>query len=86
MRRLHLRGRSNIAKRVLIHAAGFNIALLMRVRYGLRKPRSMADAGGAIVLTLLRGVRSIGHALTAAMTSSARHLSTAGRPTLRYAA
>ena len=86
MRRLHLRGRSNIAKRVLIHAAGFNIALMMRVRYGLRKPRSMADAGGAVVLTLLRGVRSIGHTLTAAMTSSARPLSTAGRPTLGYAA
>ena len=40
MRRLHLRGRDNIAKRVLIHAAAFNVGLMMRVRYGLRKPRS----------------------------------------------
>jgi transposase len=44
MRRLHLRGRDNVAKRVLIHAAGFNLGLLMRVRYGLRKPRSLTAA------------------------------------------
>ena len=44
MRRLHLRKRDNIAKRVLIHGAGFNLGLLMRVRYGLRKPRT-ARAG-----------------------------------------
>ena len=40
MRRLYLKSRENIAKRVLIHAAGFNIGLLMRVKYGLRKPRN----------------------------------------------
>jgi transposase len=41
MRRLHLRGRENIAKRVLIHAAGFNLGLLMRVSYGFKKPRGL---------------------------------------------
>jgi transposase len=41
LRRLHLRARDNIAKRLLIHAAGFNLGLLMRVRYGLRKPRGL---------------------------------------------
>jgi transposase len=40
MRHLHLRKRENIAKRVLIHAAGCNIGIMMRVKYGLRKPRS----------------------------------------------
>jgi transposase len=40
MRRLFLRGRQNIAKRLLIHAAGFNLGLLMRRFYGLCKPRS----------------------------------------------
>jgi transposase len=40
MRRLYLTGRSNVAKRVLIHAAGFNLALAMRVAYGMRKPRN----------------------------------------------
>jgi len=44
MRRLHLRHRENIAKRVLIHTAGFNLGLLMRVRYGLIKPRRLSDA------------------------------------------
>ena len=40
MRHLYLRKRENIAKRVLIHAAGCNIGIMMRVKYGLRKPRS----------------------------------------------
>jgi len=44
MRRLYLRGRENIAKRALIHAGGFNIGLMMRVKYGLRKPRSLPAA------------------------------------------
>jgi transposase len=44
MRRLHLRRRDNIAKRVLIHAAAFNLGLLMRVRFGLLKPRRLGDA------------------------------------------
>jgi transposase len=47
MRRLHLRGRANIAKRVLLHAAAFNVGLMMRVRYGLRKPRSLPAAPAA---------------------------------------
>jgi len=41
MRNLDLRCRENVAKRVLIHAAGVNIRLMMRVKHGLRKPRSM---------------------------------------------
>jgi len=44
IRRLHLRKRDNIAKRVLIHVAGFNLGLLMRVKYGLLKPRRLSDA------------------------------------------
>ncbi len=44
MRRLHLRHRDNIAKRVLIHTAGFNLGLLMRVKYGLLKPRRLGTA------------------------------------------
>ena len=30
MRRTHLRGHTNILKRVLVHASGFNLGLLMR--------------------------------------------------------
>jgi len=53
MRRLHLRHRENIAKRVLIHTAGFNLGLLMRVKYGLIKPRRLSDAADSALLSLL---------------------------------
>ena len=43
MRRLHLRGRVNIGKRVLIQAAGFDLGLLMRHRCGIGKPRRLQD-------------------------------------------
>jgi transposase len=59
MRRLYLRGRDNIAKRVLVHAAAFNLGLLMRVRYGLPKPRSGSAAVRAPVLVLPRGFRRL---------------------------
>jgi transposase len=52
MRRLHLRHRQNIAKRALIHTAGFNLGLLMRVRYGLLKPRRLSDAADRAFLCL----------------------------------
>jgi transposase len=39
MRRTHLREHPNILKRLLIHVAGFNLALVMRTRYGIGKPR-----------------------------------------------
>lgn len=39
MRRLHLRGSQNILKRLLVHGAAFNLALLMRKRHGAGKPK-----------------------------------------------
>jgi transposase len=53
MRRLHLRKRENIAKRVLIHAAGFNLGLMMRLKYGLIKPRRLSDAAAAGIFALM---------------------------------
>jgi transposase len=41
MRRTHLRHHDNIAKRLLVHVAGVNIALLMRTRFGVGKPRCL---------------------------------------------
>jgi len=41
MRRVHLRGRENILKRLLIHAAAFNLALVMRRRYRVGTPRGL---------------------------------------------
>lgn len=56
MRRVYLRGRENILKRLLIHAAGFNLALLMRTRYGLGTPRGLQ--GRAVVLSMLVPLRA----------------------------
>jgi transposase len=41
MRRVHLRGHTNIRKRVLIHTAGFNLGLLMRALIGVGTPRGL---------------------------------------------
>ena len=45
MRRTHLRGHTNILKRVLIHAGGFNLGLVMR--------QLMHAAWAAVLATLL---------------------------------
>jgi transposase len=41
MRRVHLRGHTNILKRLLIHTAGFNLGLLMRQLIGVGTPRGL---------------------------------------------
>ena len=41
MRRTHLRGHTNILKRLLIHAAGFNLGLVMRTSLGVGTPRGL---------------------------------------------
>jgi transposase len=53
MRRLHLRRRGNILKRVLVHAAAANLALLMRTRYGVGTPRSLQDRVTAAVMAIV---------------------------------
>jgi transposase len=50
MRRTHLRKRNNILKRLLFHAVGFNLALLLRERYGIGKPRTLQGISDAILL------------------------------------
>ena len=47
MRRTHLRGHANIRKRLLVHAAGDNLALLMRTLTGIGKPRVLRGLGKA---------------------------------------
>lgn len=41
MRRVHLKGTDNILKRLLVHAGGFNLALIMRKLVGIGKPRRL---------------------------------------------
>ena len=61
MRRVHLRGHTNILKRLLIHAGGFNLGLLMRQLIGVGTPRGLQGrlvAGLAGLLTLIRTLRA----------------------------
>ena len=44
MRRLHLRGRGNILKRLLVHVAGFNLSLVLRKQLGKGTPRGLQVA------------------------------------------
>ena len=46
MRRTHLRGHTNILKRLLIHAGGFNLGLVMRHLIGIGTPRGLAGPRG----------------------------------------
>jgi transposase len=60
MRRTHLRGHENILKRLLIHAGGFNLGLLIRSILGVGTPRGLQGrlaAVLAVVSTLLAVAR-----------------------------
>ena len=48
MRRTHLRGHTNIRKRLLIHYAGLNLGLVMRQRFGVGKPRVLQGLQGLL--------------------------------------
>ncbi len=50
MRRTHLQGQKNILKRLLFHAIGFNLALLIRKSFGIGKPRTLQGLSDAILL------------------------------------
>jgi transposase len=52
MRRTHLRRHTNILKRLLIHAAAFNLGLLMRGIAGGGTPKQLNEKAQALVLTL----------------------------------
>jgi transposase len=43
LRRVHVRGRSNVAKRILVQAAAFNLALILRSLTKAGTPRGLAD-------------------------------------------
>ena len=53
MRRVHLRGHSNILKRLLVHVCGFNLGLLMRQLTGVGTPRSLQGRAAALLHALI---------------------------------
>jgi transposase len=52
MRRTHLRGHANILKRLLIHASGFNLGLVMRCLLRVGTPRGLQGRAAAALATL----------------------------------
>ena len=55
MRRTWLRGRENVHKRYLIHVAGHNLGLLMRLLIGAGTPREAAASGWCLVILFPTG-------------------------------
>ena len=53
MRRVWVRGRENVLKRMLLHAAGFNLGLLMRRLFGVGKPRVLQGLAAALIAVLV---------------------------------
>jgi transposase len=53
MRRVHLRGRENIRKRLLVHVAGFNLGLVLRLLTGKGTPRGLHDLATAYFFVII---------------------------------
>ncbi len=53
MRRTHLRGHTNILKRLLIHVSGCNLGLLLRTRFGVGTPRGLQGRRAAACASML---------------------------------
>ena len=68
MRRVHLKGRDNILKRLLVHAGGFNLALIMRTLLGVGKPRRLQGACACILACFGLLILYAWHALRTAFT------------------
>jgi hypothetical protein len=65
MRRPHLRGHTNILKRLVVHAGGFNLGLLMRHLTGVGTPRSLQGRSYAGSHALLGAFLALWHRLRA---------------------
>jgi hypothetical protein len=65
MRRTHLRGHQNILKRLLIHAGGVNLGLLIRAMLGVGTPRGLQGRLAVMLGTLSLLMSAISRPLTA---------------------
>jgi hypothetical protein len=52
--RLYVRGRENVHKKLLLHAAACNLALLLRRLHGSGKPKAASDRKIEVIFALLR--------------------------------
>jgi transposase len=53
LRRTYLRGHANILKRLLVHAGGFNLGLVMRTLVGVGTPRGLQGRMAALVALIV---------------------------------
>jgi hypothetical protein len=60
LRRVHVRGRKNVAKRVLLQAAAFNLALILRSITKAGTPRGRADLKTRLLGYLLCVLAALG--------------------------
>ena len=65
MRRTHLRGGTNILKRVLIHTSGFNLGLVMRRLIGVGTPRGLQGRLAVPITIIVSGAWVIARGLLA---------------------
>jgi transposase len=70
LRRTHLRGHANILKRVVIHASGFNLGLIMRRLIGVGTPRGLQGRLVAVLAMLLAVFTAVRRQLTALSAST----------------
>lgn len=59
LRRLYVRGKQNVQKRLLLQAAAFNLALLLRKMMGAGTPRALQDLSAHLFFMLLRLLSAI---------------------------
>jgi transposase len=62
LRRAHVRGHENVLKRLLVHASGFNLGLMMRTLFGIGTPRTLqgrVPALGAVLTALWNLIRCV---------------------------
>ena len=62
MRRTHLRKHENILKRLVVHAGGFNLSLILRRYLGVGTPRGLQGSGaGALEAQILVLLAKLAH-------------------------
>jgi transposase len=73
MRRTHLRGHTNILKRLLVHIGGFNLGLLMRTLIGVGTPRGLQGRLATLLALVMTLRAQIVHVWRDDQTPSADH-------------
>jgi transposase len=80
MRRAWLRGRENLKKRYLVHVAGYNLGLIMRLLVGAGTPRELLARASAHLLVFARADGTVAAVLVVVTDAEAAMLVLSVRP------